>query len=314
VPQMLQGIPLDVRYVNVTVDRPGFIFNPTSCEKQQVTGTLTSALGTPFAVSAPFQATNCAALKFAPKFSVSVAAKTGKKIGTGLTATLAEPAGSMGSQANITRVKVELPRQMPSVLTTLQKACLAKVFEEDPEHCPEHSVVGQAVVHTQLLPVPLEGKAYFVSHGDEAFPSLTMVLKGYGVTVDLIGTTYIDPKTSITSTTFQTVPDVPFESFTLTLNQGEYPALGAYLPGTSGTSFCGQKLVMPTEMIAQNGLAIYQNTPIAVTGCPKVKTLTRKQKLAKALKACHKKKGDKRASCERAARKAYGAKAAKQKR
>jgi hypothetical protein len=63
-------------------------------------------------------------------------------------------------------------------------------------------------------------------------------------------------------------------------------------------------LVMPTEMIAQNGLAIYQNTPIAVTGC--AKPASRPAKLAAALKACHKKHGGKRASCERSARKRFG--------
>ena len=65
---------------------------------------------------------------------------------------------------------------------------------------------------------------------------------------------------------------------------------------------------MPTLFKAQNGLEINQNVNIAVSGCPKA--LTAKQKLAAALKACHQKHGKKRASCERAARRAYGAKKA----
>ena len=73
--------------------------------------------------------------------------------------------------------------------------------------------------------------------------------------------------------------------------------------------FCGQKLAMPTLFKAQNGLEIHQNTPISVTGCPK--PLTKAQKLKAALKACHKKHGKKRASCEKAARKAYGARVSK---
>ena len=73
-----------------------------------------------------------------------------------------------------------------------------------------------ATVTTPLLPVPLQGPAIVVSHGGEAFPSLTMVLQGYGVTIDLVGTTFISKK-GITSTTFKTVPDTPFNTFELKL-------------------------------------------------------------------------------------------------
>ena len=56
-------------------------------------------------------------------------------------------------------------------------------------------------------------------------------LQGYGVTVDLVGTTFIS-KAGITSTTFKTVPDQPFSTFELTLPEG--PVLGA--DRDSGTS------------------------------------------------------------------------------
>ena len=70
-PTILEGIPLDLRTVNVTVDRPGFIFNPTDCEPLSVVGSATSTQGATFGGPVPFQATNCAALGFAPKFTAS---------------------------------------------------------------------------------------------------------------------------------------------------------------------------------------------------------------------------------------------------
>ena len=307
IPTMIEGIPLQVKHVNATINRPGFTFNPTNCTPSKVTGTIKSAEGGAASpVSVPFQVTNCGSLKFTPKFAVSTSGKTSKANGASLTATVTEPVDPQ-SQANITKVKVELPKQLPSRLTTLQKACLAKVFEENPAACPAASFIGHAIVHTKLLPVPLEGPAIFVSHGGEAFPSLEVVLQGDNVTIDLVGATYIS-KSGITSTTFKTVPDEPFETFEITLPEGPYSALAA-----TG-SLCGQKLTMPNEFIAQNGAAIYQTTPINITGCAKTKTktLTRAQKLAKALKACHKKpKGAKRSGCEKAARRKYGSKKAK---
>ena len=129
------------------------------------------------------------------------------------------------------------------------------------------------------------------------------MLQGYGVTIDLVGTTFIS-KAGITSSTFAHVPDAPVSSFELTLPEGPYSALAA------NTSLCTVKggLKMPTEFVAQNGAVIHQSTPISVSGCPKAKTAAqlRAAKLAAALKACHKKKGSKRSSCEKAAHKRYG--------
>ena len=124
-----------------------------------------------------------------PQFSVSTSAKTSRTNGASLHVKLAYPTAPFGSQANISRVAVDLPKQLPSRLKTLQKACSAAQFEANPAGCPAASVVGHAKATTPLLPVALEGPAYFVSHGGEAFPSLIIALQGYGVTVDLIGTT-----------------------------------------------------------------------------------------------------------------------------
>jgi uncharacterized repeat protein (TIGR01451 family) len=299
IPHVLDGIPLQIKHVNVVTNRPGFTFNPTNCNPMALTGAIGSVQGAVAPVSVPFQVTNCAALGFKPDFKASVTGRTSRAGGAGLSVKLSYPKGTFGSQANIAKVKVELPKQLPSRLTTLQKACTNAQFEANPAGCPVASNIGHAKVTTPLLPVPLEGPAIFVSHGGEAFPSLTMVLQGYGVTVDLVGTTFIN-KAGVTSTTFKTVPDVPFNTFELTLPTGKYSAL------TALGSVCNEKLKMPSEFVAQNGLVIHRSTPIGVTGCAKKKALSRKQKLAAALKACHKKRGARRAGCERRARKRYG--------
>jgi hypothetical protein len=275
IPTILQGIPLQIQHVNVVITRPGFTFNPTNCNPMAVTGSLLSTEGASSALSIPFQVTNCATLKFAPKFQVSTSGKTSRAKGASLSVKLTYPKAPFGSQANIARVKVDLPKQLPSRLTTLQKACTAAQFESNPAGCPTASLIGHATAVTPLIPVPLVGPAYFVSHGGEAFPSLIVVLQGYGVTLDLVGSTFIS-KAGITSSTFKTVPDAPVGSFELTLPEGKYSALAA------NGNLCKSKLAMPTAFTAQNGLVIHASTKISVTGCPKAK---------KAKKAKHKAKG-----------------------
>ena len=311
IPSMIDGIPVQLKNVNVTIDRPGFTFNPTDCNPTQITASIGGAEGASSLVSVPFQVTNCALLKFAPQFAASVPGKSSKADGEALTVKLTYPTAPQGTQANIRYVKVELPKQLPSELRTLQQACLAKVFEENPAGCPEHSIVGHARALTPILPVPLTGPAYFVSYGAAKFPELVMVLQGYGVTIDLHGETFINNKTGITSSTFAAVPDQPVTSFELTLPAQPYSALGANLPAKDNYSFCAQKMVMPTHFIAHNGAELKQVTPIAVIGCGKARSATPAQKLAAALKACRKDKNRaKREKCEKTARTRYG-KAAK---
>jgi hypothetical protein len=244
------------------------MINPTNCDPQEFSGT---AYGTPppgqggpgaqASISSHFQVGACRSLAFAPKFSVSTNAKTSKADGASLTATVFYPNAPQGSQVDIASVKVELPKQLPSRLTTLQKACTAAQFESNPAGCPSASFIGHAVVHTPLLSVPLEGSAIFVSHGGEAFPSLEIVLQGDGVTIDLVGATFIS-KAGITSTTFKTVPDDPFSTFELVLPEGPYSAL------TANGDLCTSDLVMPDEFVAQNGATIHQNTTVEIAGCP----------------------------------------------
>jgi hypothetical protein len=262
IPHILDGIPLEIRHVNFQTTRPGFTFNPTDCNPLSVTGNVSSVEGSSSDVSVPFQVTNCAVLGFTPRFSVSTAAKTSRTDGASLHVKLTYPQAPFGSQANIAKVKVELPKQLPSRLTTLQKACTDATFNQNPAACPVASRVGSARATTPLIPVPLEGPVYFVSNGGEAFPNLIVVLQGYGVTVHLVGDTFIS-KAGVTSSTFKTVPDVPVGSFELNLPQGPYSAL------TGLGNLCKQKLVMPTEFVAQNGAEIHTNTNIAVTGCGK---------------------------------------------
>jgi hypothetical protein len=305
-PQIVDGVPTDLRSINSIIDRPGFLFNPTNCSPQEFTGTATSSQGATAAISSHFGMGSCRSLAFKPKFSASASGKNSKAGGASLDVKVAYPSEPQGSEANIARVKVDLPKQLPSRLTTLQKACTAAQFNTNPAGCPSASVVGHAIVHTSVLPVPLEGPAYFVSNGGEAFPNLIMVLQGYGVTVDLVGDTFIN-KQGITSSTFKSVPDVPFNTFELMLPQGPNSALATDVPAKAQYSLCGQKLTMPTELIAQNGAVIDQSTPIGIGGCAKKKSLTRAQKLAVALKACHRKHNHaKRAACEHQARKKYG--------
>ena len=279
-PTILDGIPLQLRVVNATIDRNEFTFGPTNCSKLQVTGTLSSSEGMNTAVSSPFQVANCANLPFKPSFKVSTQAKTSKAAG----ASLSVKVGSGAGQANIGKVRIVFPKQLPARLTTLQKACTDTVFNSNPSACPTASVIGTAIGHTPVLTNPLIGPVYLVSHGGVAFPDAVIVLQGEGVTLYLDGNTNI--KKGITSSTFNSVPDAPITSFEVKLPEGPHSAFATNIPAKAKGSMCGQSLKMPTVLTGQNGAALTQTTKIAVTGCPK-----KKAKKAKKTSSTHHGKG-----------------------
>jgi hypothetical protein len=240
--------------------------------------------------------------------SASAAGRASKANGTSFTVTVR----SQGlGQANIAKVVLALPKQLPSRLTTLQKACIEAAFNANPATCNPESVIGTATIHTPVLKSPLSGPAYLVSHGNAAFPDVEFVLQGEGITLILDGQT--DIKKGITTSTFNAVPDAPVSVFETTLPEGPHSALTSNVAESKHFSLCGEKLVIPTTITGQNGAVIQQQTKVPVKGCAVVlgSKVSRLQKLQKALKHCRKQfkhKRKKRAACEKKARKKYGAK------
>jgi hypothetical protein len=259
-PTIWKGVPLRLRTLSVTVNHPNFLLNPTYCGPLATDSSLTSTSGTTQGVSSPFSVGGCSGLPFKPTLEAATSESTNpttlKANGASLSVNLLQGA----HEANIHSVVASLPKQLPSRLTTLQKACPEATYAQSPFACAPTSKVGTATVTTPVLPGKLTGPAYLVSHGGAAFPDLDLLLEGDGVRVFLVGNTQI--KSGITTSTFASIPDVPVSSFVLDLPQGPNSALTAI-----GGSFCSQTLTMPTVITAQSGSQVKQNTPIAVAGC-----------------------------------------------
>ncbi|HTZ65023.1 MAG TPA: hypothetical protein VMB51_13040 [Solirubrobacteraceae bacterium] len=259
-PTIVKGVPLRLRKLTVEMNRQGFLINPTNCSTLATESTLTGFVpgvsgNASATLSSPFQVGECNKLAFKPTFKASTGAKTSKANGASLTTTITQPAG----QANIKSVLVQLPSQLPSRLTTLQKACPEATFAVSPYQCPPGSFVGGATVTTPVLPGKMTGPAVLVSHGGAAFPDLDLILNDEGVRVILVGNT--DIKKGITTTNFAAPPDVPVSEVSVNLPVGAHSALAA------NGNLCASKLVMPTTITGQNGVTIKQNTTITVSGC-----------------------------------------------
>jgi hypothetical protein len=262
IPQIVDGVQLRLKAMNISIDREGFIFNPTDCAQQQLSANVGSQLeggaaGPSATVTSPFAVTGCKNLPFQPQFTASTDGQTSKANGASLKVKIGSP--GIG-QASLAKVDLTIPSILPSRLTTLQKACTEAQFNANPAGCPAASNIATATVHTPLLNSPLTGPVYFVSHGGAAFPDTEMVLQGEGVTLILDGHTQITK--GVTYSRFESVPDAPFTSFEFNAPEGPYSIFAA------NGNLCQNEVRMLTKLVAQNGAVINQSTLVEPEGCP----------------------------------------------
>lgn len=291
-PQIVLGVPLRIQRVSIDLDRPHFIFNPTNCDQEQITATIAGAQGASAAVSNRFALADCTSLAFKPKITASTSARTSLSDGASLDVRLTLPKDEPGNEANLARLKVALPSQLPTRLTSLQNSCQQSIFHRDPSACPTASIVGVARARTPMLPGELTGPVYMITHGHDAFPSPVVVIQGDGVTLELAGSTTIS-KTGVASVAFNAAPDVPLASLELALPAGPHSLLTATKsPCVPGKALIVKRVVtkrvgghtvrrtvqvrerlaatlpMETELAAHNGAVIHQTVQITVSGCP----------------------------------------------
>jgi hypothetical protein len=308
------GAPVQLRRVEVTVNRPNFQFNPTNCTAMNITGAVNGEQGSVQPFNEPFQVQGCDKLPFHPELTAETDSRYSRTEGTELRVVVKAHPG----EANVRYTKIIFPEQLPSRLTTLQKACLAATFEANPASCPPGSVIGTAVAHTPVLNVPLQGPVYLVARGSE-FPDAEFVLQGEGITVVLDGKTAIHH--GVTSSTFETVPDAPFETFEVNLPKKSNSAFTGFenLCAPTTTVFkkvtitkkvgSGKKkktvkvkktvevkepipggLSLPTTLKGQNGDEIQETLPLKVKNCAPAKKAVKHSKAKKKAKKKKRKK------------------------
>ncbi len=267
--RVFKGIPLRLRSLTIAINRQSFLTNPTNCgtlaTESRVSGFVTpgSNEGSTQTLSTLFQVGECNKLKFAPKYNALTGSKTSKANGASLEVNVGQVAG----ESNIRQITMQLPKQMPSRLTTLHGACPAAQFEAGPPPgtCPSTARVGSATITTPDLPGKLTGPAYLVSHGGEAFPDLDLIVSGDGVTIILVGHTNIS-NSGITTSKFETLPDAPITSANVQLPVGPQSLL------TANANLCKNqsKLLAPTTIVGQNGAKVTHKIKIKVRNCPVV--------------------------------------------
>jgi hypothetical protein len=260
-PTILEGVPLQIRSVNVTVDKPGFMLSPTSCSEKSISSVLSSYEGAVASQRVRFQVGGCASLPFAPRMALKVGARgkltRGKRTPLEVRLTM-PPRGSAANRA----IQVTLPKTLNARLDVVNRrvACSIEQFRAD--RCP--MVIGSATAVTPLLRDPLRGPAYFVYNPARRLPDLVVRLKGQ-IDIDLVGKVTITRGLKL-QTTFDAIPDQPISSFRLRLESGSRNgAIGVTRNLCSKATRRGLEAAL--SFTAHSNRKVTRDQPIRVAGC-----------------------------------------------
>jgi hypothetical protein len=237
-PEILSGIPLDLRGIEIRLDRPGFVRNPTSCERMSITGTATSLRGAGADLSNPFQVGDCANLGFKPRLALGFSGATGRNGHPTVTAVLRSHPG----EAHLRRTAILFPRGEYLDQRQIRGVCTRSDFSAG--SCPAGSAYGRVRAWSPLLAQPLQGPVY-LRESDRRLPDLAADLQGQ---VHLVLGGHLDASHVRVRAGFDRLPDIPFSRLELVLSGGRRGLL------VSSRSLCGDDAVRATAtFVAHNG-------------------------------------------------------------
>jgi hypothetical protein len=277
-PTIIQGIPLRLRQVGLTIDRPKFMLNPTNCDRKSIFGGFAALGGATSNQVLSYQVGGCRDLDLKPKLAFKLTGKKSTKDGTspGVEATLTDPA----TGSNYKQVEAKLPLAL--VLEPKNAQSLCKPEQAAAFNCPKASIVGSATARS-VLPHDLTGPVYFVEGRRKVgnrtvatLPDLWIPLSGDGVTIDIRAKSQVDSSDRLVAT-FHDLPDAPIKTFKLKINGGKHGILVVV-----GKSTCDRDMTLDTRYTGQNGETKVATSKTSVQGCkPSVKsTKTTKKSVA----------------------------------
>jgi hypothetical protein len=260
-PTLLAGIPLDVRSISISLNRPSFTLNPTNCNAMAVLGTAISPVGQMTPLSSRFQVGACGALGFKPDVAISLKGGTNRSQHPKLRAVATYP---KGEYANIARLSAVLPRSEFIDPKRVANPCTRPQFAEG--KCPRGSVVGTVKAFTPILDKPLTGKIYFRSNGGaRELPDIVLDLNGQ---VHFVAVGFVDAvikkgtEISRLRTTFAQVPDAPLSKVVLELKGGREGLL------VNSENLCAKPRKAVVKATAHNG-KVHNFESVIATNCGK---------------------------------------------
>ncbi len=214
VPEIIGGIPIRMREIQVNINKPNFMINPTNCSPFSIGSEGVGDQGTAVSFSSYFHAVNCFGLGFSPRMSITQLGGH-KATARSKDPSLAIELNTRPGDANIKSLSVTLPKAFEIDQRHLGNICDRSELASD--QCAGRQPIGEAITETPLLEEPLKGPVYAVS-GFGVLPHLAFILGGQVTLMPEAESSSV--QNGRLKTVVPVVPDAPIGHFRFTLFGG----------------------------------------------------------------------------------------------
>ncbi len=247
-PQRYEGIRVHYRSLSMTIngtatqgtggtgDDVPYLTNPSKCQSNTTTATLTSALNNPVTRTQSYSTTGCP-LNFGTTPTMTVTGlSTTTQAPTGMTVTV----NSVSTNPTIKQIRLTFPAGMtvnPAIGNNgANTTCSTTLINAGGSGCPAASQQGTVTMQTPLLSGTFSGSVYLEEPGSTAatryrlamvihLPGRDLIVRGVatvnGATDGASGATgSVDSGTGVVVADFDNIPDLAFSNMTMVLNGG----------------------------------------------------------------------------------------------
>ena len=282
IPTILHGIPTDIRDIRVTIDRPHFALNPTSCEEKSALADVTGEGGETAQASNRFQVGGCGALRLKPRSYTRLFGPTGRAGHPRLRGVLVSRPGD----ANLKGAVVTIPRSEFLDQAHIRTICTRVQFAA--KKCPKGSIYGHVRAVTPLLDEPLSGPVYLRS-SNHYLPDLVATVRGPDYQpIEASAVARIDSIKGQIRASFEAIPDVPLSKIVIDMRGGKRGLL------VNSRNICSRRYRVRLALSAHNGRSRVERPPLRNTRCGKARKHKRQHHRHKAKRGGHRRGGGSR--------------------
>ena len=213
-PRAIEGMPVRFHTIELSMDRPGLIRNPTSCAPNNLAAQVEATSGAMANVESPFVVTGCDRLGLKPRIELELRGR--RQLHRGGKPSLVVSTRTSRGETNLRALTMSLPDALEFNIAGLKAICSGR--DAAAGLCGDDSQVGTVFARTPLLSKPLTGAIHVAQPSSGGQPDLWLSLRAKGVHFDIRSTASIQHGHAVTKLTG--LPDMPLSTLTMRLGGG----------------------------------------------------------------------------------------------